>query len=113
MTDTPTLREQCDEIIAQAIHLTDGALTDIDRRTGLPEWRVLWMEEAAAVRVALLAYLSTAGLRVVPVEATEEMHNAARDWSYAKYGKPIGFDASRGCYDAMLTAAPDLLGEGE
>ena len=28
--------------------------------------------------------------RTVPVEPTEEMLIAARDWSYKKYGKPIG-----------------------
>ena len=101
MTDTPTLREQCDEMIAQAIHLTDGALTDIDRRTGLPEWRVLWMEEAAAVRVALLAWLPASGLRVVPVEATEEMVHAA-----------CAHGGRSETYAAMIAAAPDLLGEG-
>lgn len=46
------------------------------------------------------------GFNLVPVEATEEMHNAARDWSTGKYGKAIGIDASEGCYKAMLAAAP-------
>jgi hypothetical protein len=38
-------------------------------------------------------------------EPTEEMHHAARDWSYGKYGKPIGFDASEGCWKSMIDAA--------
>jgi hypothetical protein len=46
----------------------------------------------------------TAGV-VVPREPTEAMLSAARDWSYTKYGKPIGDDAARGCWAAMLEAA--------
>jgi hypothetical protein len=45
--------------------------------------------------------------KMVPVEPTEEMHIAARDWSYAKYGKPIGKEASEACYKVMLDAAPE------
>ena len=44
--------------------------------------------------------------RIVPVEPTDEMLNAARDWSAAKYGKPIGNDAAIGCFQAMLAAVP-------
>lgn len=40
----------------------------------------------------------------VPVEPTEAMLDAARDWSLKKYGKAIGSDAARGCWDAMLRA---------
>jgi hypothetical protein len=54
-----------------------------------------------AVRTALAA----AGYAVVPVQPTEAQHDAARDWSNAKYGKAIGKDASDGCYRAMLAAA--------
>lgn len=46
------------------------------------------------------------GFQLVPVEPTEEMHHAARDWSVKMYGKAIGFEASHGCYKAMLAAAP-------
>lgn len=46
------------------------------------------------------------GFKLVPVEPTDEMHVAARDWSAGKYGKAIGLDASEGCYKAMLAAAP-------
>lgn len=47
------------------------------------------------------------GYKLVPVEPTEEMLNAARDWSDKKYGKPIGNDAAVGCFQAMLEAAPE------
>ena len=40
------------------------------------------------------------------IEPTEAMLVAARDWSYKKYGKPIGNDAATGCWKAMLAAAP-------
>lgn len=36
---------------------------------------------------------------------SEAMLIAARDWSYAKYGKPIGDDAAMGCWQAMIDAA--------
>ena len=44
--------------------------------------------------------------KTVPIEPTEEMLIAARDWSYQKYGKPVGNDGATGCYKAMLEAAP-------
>lgn len=44
--------------------------------------------------------------KLVPVEPTPEMDNAARDWSVSKYGSGIGNDAAHGCYSAMLEAAP-------
>ena len=40
-----------------------------------------------------------------PMRPTEAMLNAARDWSYKKYGKPIGNDAAIGCWQAMHDAA--------
>src|SRR5690606_16778235 len=66
-------------------HGRDGAIAAWNRRTppAVPEGWVL-----------------------VPKDPTEEMHDAARDWSAKKYGKPIGTDASDGCYRAMLAAAP-------
>lgn len=48
------------------------------------------------------------GWQLVPKEPTQEMHNAARDWSVAKYGIGVGIDGSDGCYRAMLAGAPDL-----
>jgi len=47
------------------------------------------------------------GMAIVPVEPTEAMLIAARDWSYKKYGKPIGNDAAQGCWQAMLAAAKE------
>lgn len=43
--------------------------------------------------------------KIVPTVATAEMLEYARDWSYVKYGKPIGDDAASGCLNAMLAAA--------
>lgn len=42
---------------------------------------------------------------VVPVEPTDKMLEAARDWSIVKYGKAIGNNAANGCYKAMVEAA--------
>lgn len=41
---------------------------------------------------------------VVPIEPNEAMLEAARDWSQGKYGKPIGNDAAKGCWKAMMDA---------
>ncbi len=38
-------------------------------------------------------------------EPSEAMLDAARDWSGAKYGKPIGDDAAIGCWQAMIDEA--------
>lgn len=38
-------------------------------------------------------------------EPSPALLKAARDWSYTKYGKPIGNDAAIGCWTAMLAAA--------
>lgn len=46
-------------------------------------------------------------------EPTEAMLIAARDWSYKKYGKPIGDDAAIGCWKAMFEAAPENTIEGQ
>lgn len=43
---------------------------------------------------------------------TDAMLIAARDWSYKKYGKPIGNDAAIGCWQAMLSAVTCRHGEG-
>ena len=37
-------------------------------------------------------------------QPTEDMLNAARDWSIAKYGRGIGNDAAIGVWQAMLAA---------
>lgn len=54
---------------------------------------------------ALLDVLPSVGLALAPKAATDAMNDAARDWSYKKYGKPIGADASEGCYAVMIEAA--------
>lgn len=43
----------------------------------------------------------------MPRTPTEAMRIAARDWSYQKYGKPIGNDAADGCWTAMYDAHVD------
>jgi hypothetical protein len=40
-----------------------------------------------------------------PLDPTEAMLDAARDWSATKYGKAIGNDAAIGCWRAMMSAA--------
>jgi hypothetical protein len=52
-----------------------------------------------------------AGHARVPVLPTDAMLDAARDWSYKKYGKPIGNDAAIGCWTAMLTASKERNNE--
>lgn len=47
----------------------------------------------------------------LPLEPTEEMLIAARDWSYEKYGKAIGDDAARGCWKAMSAASRSTTGD--
>jgi len=73
---------------------------------------MLWHETAAInkpmerqmnrVQNLVPLYAIPAGYVLVPVEPTEAMLNAARDWSYEKYGKPIGNEAAIGCYKAMI-----------
>ena len=46
------------------------------------------------------------GFLLVPIEPTSEMQNAARDWSVATLGHAVGGSGSRGCYQAMIKAAP-------
>lgn len=50
-----------------------------------------------------------AALKSLAREPTEAMLNAARDWSAAKYGKPIGNDAAIGCWQAMFDARTKSL----
>jgi hypothetical protein len=62
--------------------------------------------ECYAFAEAAFTAIEALGLKLVPSQPTEEMHNAARHWSYKIYGKPIGTDASNGCYAAMLSSSP-------
>lgn len=61
-----------------------------------------------ACRAAMLAQPVSQGYKLVPVEPTEDMQIAAREWSRRKYGRPIGSDASIGCYRAMLAKSPEV-----
>lgn len=70
-------------------------------------------EYAHFMEAALRAYLDAMDAVIVLKTATDGMHNAARDWSDTKYGKPIGIEASKGCWDAMIAAAPNPFKEGE
>ena len=58
------------------------------------------------------ADLRLAGFAVVPVEPTEKMLEAARDWSIAKYGKAVGNDGATGCYRTMIAAYEKEVGDG-
>ena len=50
----------------------------------------------------------TSSYRIVPVEATREQLDAARDWSIRVNGRGVGNDQAQGCYAAMLSHAPEL-----
>jgi hypothetical protein len=52
-----------------------------------------------------LDHLAAQGFVIVPKEPTESMLTAVQDWSYKKYGKPIGNDGAVGCWGAMIGAA--------
>lgn len=45
------------------------------------------------------------GWQLVPKEPTNEMLNAARDWSVKKNGRGVGNDQATGCWQAMYDAA--------
>lgn len=49
--------------------------------------------------------LLSASKPAAPMQPTEAMLIAARDWSLKKYGQGIGSDAAIGCWQAMLAAA--------
>lgn len=45
--------------------------------------------------------------KMVPLQPTDEMYRAVRDWSQQAFGKPIGNPAASGCWATMLAAAPE------
>lgn len=63
-------------------------------------------------RSAFKKNLAKAGFVVVPLEPTEKMLEAARDWSIAKYGKAVGNDGAIGCCRAMIVAYEKEMGDG-
>lgn len=89
----------------------------IDAGPGLSEKQVEELKKVkqadyeARIRSALVAQPVAVGVpegwKLVPKEPTEEMHDAARDWSVKKYGQGVGRDGSEGCYRAMLAASPE------
>jgi hypothetical protein len=70
------------------------------------------VEQVVAERDALKAQIAVqavpVGWKLVPVEPTEAMLAAARDWSAKKYGRPVGDDGAGGCWAAMLAASPEV-----
>jgi len=48
-----------------------------------------------------------AGHERAKIDPDQAMLDAARDWSYKKYGRPIGNDAAIGCWQSMLTASKE------
>jgi hypothetical protein len=56
-----------------------------------PETHAMALSEASAAIDALR-------------EPNQAQLNMAREWSYMKYGKPIGNDAAKGCWGCMLDA---------
>ena len=84
--------------------MVDAAFGDLLDGTGNANWASRPNREV--MRGALARAINASGCVLVPREPTEAMLIAARDWSYAKYGKPIGNDAATGCWGAMLAAAP-------
>lgn len=85
----------------------------VDLTEALTKALLAYEHEASfsAAKAAFLASLAASGYAIVPREATEDMHNAARDWSLNRYSMAIGRDASEGCWRAMLAAAILALGE--
>lgn len=78
-------------------------LIEMARREGPLTWadRVLIGRAMGA-----LATTQAAVLR----EPTQAMLEAARDWSYRVYGKPIGNDAAIGCWQTMFDAGIGVKG---
>lgn len=69
-------------------------------------WRALQARAVAQAAVAQEPVAVPQDCKLVPVEPTEIMLNAARDWSSKKYGIPVGNDGALGCWNAMLAAVP-------
>jgi PleD family two-component response regulator len=78
------------------------ALNDCTNPDGDPDWHT---EDAIAVLNAILVTLPTLGFKIVPVEATDRM--------LANIGIVHNNTPYCEIYDAILAAAPDVLGEGK
>jgi hypothetical protein len=85
-------------------------LTDEQIMNIADSYSFTWDEGIVAFARALLS----ASKPAAPMQPTEAMLHAARDWSVKKYGQGIGSDAAIGCWQAMLAAshaAPAQSGE--
>ncbi len=70
--------------------------------------------ENALARAREAAQCSAASAEAAtPLEPTEAMLDAARDWSIKKYGRGIGNDAAIGCWKAMLLACPSGVAQAK
>jgi hypothetical protein len=79
------------ERVARALCRAAGHSPDDPTKTGELRW-MFWRSDAIAAITAMR-------------EPTDGMLVAARDWSYKKYGQPIGNDAAIGCFSSMIDAA--------
>lgn len=100
------------EKVARAICEAEGLNPDeicFDGTPSRPKEEPMWRAGGydAGARAAVAAVYEALK------EPTTAQHHAARDWSAKKYGKPIGFDASKGCWPAMLAASPLNGGHNE
>jgi hypothetical protein len=97
---------EMEERVARAIH---GEFVRLQPRPDdWPTWGALIAEgHQGAHRVSDTRALARAVL-IELRKPTEAMLIAARDWSYAKYGKPIGNDAAIGCWQAMIDVEADV-----
>ena len=84
------------ELVAEAIALKEGAARSWEKVHDQAK------EDYRAVAIAAINAMRA---------PTDAMHSAARDWSDKRYGKPIGQDASTGCWRAMIDAAIDETGD--
>ena len=102
----------------KAIAAAREALAMADRSENTPLSALDAIEAADALVAALDAAQAPPaaavppGYALVPVEPTEAMLSAARDWSLKKYGQAVGNDGARGCYAAMLAAAQAERAQG-
>lgn len=78
----------------------------ITRHCG-PEKKIRLIPLPDDFRLAQARLLCPSGYAVVPVEPTEAMLNAARDWSVRVNGQGVGNDQAAGCYGSMIASATE------
>ena len=96
------LRDSLPEEKVQNDTQRSGYHFETDRSGLLPRERIVFDKEPQSETAASATVPE--GWKLVPVEPDDLMLVAAREWSQAKYGKPVGNDGARGCYKAMLAA---------